>query len=226
MKALWTIIVTTALANILAMGGLLGWLVMTDRLNGERLEDLRVMFGETVSEQKAREEAEVASRGAERDQLFEAARRGALPRGAEQINSEGFRDGEIEQRQLDLAGDNIERAESQLEERRAAFFAEVDAFKAEKEAFEKMREEIRAREGDGQFQKSLKTLQSLQPKAAHSMLNAMIEEGKQDEVVAYLSDMQDRSRTKLISEFQTQDPALAAELLERLRTYGIDAMTP
>jgi hypothetical protein len=39
-----------------------------------------------------------------------------------------------------------------------------------------------------------------------------------DQVVAYLNAMEDRTRTKIITEFQKQDPALAAELLERLRT--------
>ena len=226
MKTVWTIIVTIALANILAMAGVIGWLGMTNRLSADRVDALRAMFQETVSEQKSREESEAASKEAERNQLFESARRGALPVGVTQLNDDFYEQQQIEQRRVDRDRDDVARMEEQLAERRSAFEADVQAFEAEREAFEEMREEIRAREGDDQFQKSLKTLESLQPEAAHSMLNSMLEEGKKEEVVAYISEMAARSRTKLISQFQTQDPAVAADLLERLRTYGIDAATP
>ncbi len=36
----------------------------------------------------------------------------------------------------------------------------------------------------------------------------------------YLNAMQPRARTKVITEFAKDDPKLAGELLERLRTYG------
>ena len=36
----------------------------------------------------------------------------------------------------------------------------------------------------------------------------------------------DRERSKIITEFEKTDPALAADLLERLRTYGLVASGP
>ncbi|MCA9310135.1 MAG: hypothetical protein KDA21_02960 [Phycisphaerales bacterium] len=223
MKTIWTIIVTLAMANILVVGGLLGWLSMTDRLSMDRIEEVRTMFAETVSERDARLEQEASAANAERDHLFEAARRGALPRGSNQVLSETFDDSQIEARRLDRVQDDITRQQDELAVRIRAFETARAEFEEEAAAFRLMREEIKAREGDGQFQKSLKTLETLKSDEAHAMLEAMLAQGKSGEVVAYLSEMGARPRTKLIAEFQTQDPALAADLLERLRTYGIDA---
>jgi hypothetical protein len=41
------------------------------------------------------------------------------------------------------------------------------------------------------------------------------------QVVAYLDAMEERVRNRIIAEFVKDDPALAAELLERLRTHGV-----
>lgn len=41
------------------------------------------------------------------------------------------------------------------------------------------------------------------------------------QVVAYLNAMEERVRNRIIAEFVKEDPALAAELLERLRTHGV-----
>lgn len=63
---------------------------------------------------------------------------------------------------------------------------------------------------------------SLTPSAAPVLpgpLPATAQEGKA-QVIAYLNAMQDRVRTKIMDEFLKDDPALAAELLEGLRTIG------
>lgn len=51
------------------------------------------------------------------------------------------------------------------------------------------------------------------------------DEARLDLVVAYLNAMQERTRAKVIGEFLKDDPALASELLERLRRRGQVALS-
>jgi len=50
--------------------------------------------------------------------------------------------------------------------------------------------------------------------------------GGPEPVVAYLNALQERARNKIMAEITANDPALAADLLERLRTRGQIARTP
>jgi len=90
-------------------------------------------------------------------------------------------------------------------------------------------------EGSEMFKKALATYEGLKPAASASMLLQLMRPGGgtgaldnagADQAVAYLNAMEDRTRTKIIAEFQKQDPALAAELLERLRTRATLAAGP
>lgn len=50
--------------------------------------------------------------------------------------------------------------------------------------------------------------------------------GGPEQVVAYLNALQERARNKIMAEITANDPALAADLLERLRTRGQVARAP
>ncbi len=56
MKRIWTIISILALANVLAIGGFVGWLQTSGRLNKDRMQRLRELFAPTITEEtKAKE---------------------------------------------------------------------------------------------------------------------------------------------------------------------------
>jgi len=57
-RSLRTIITTLAIADILALAGFVGWLKMSDRLDMDRLEQVRSLFAETRAQQQAREAKE------------------------------------------------------------------------------------------------------------------------------------------------------------------------
>ncbi|MEO1277473.1 MAG: hypothetical protein AAFV77_00760, partial [Planctomycetota bacterium] len=76
------------------------------------------------------------------------------------------------------------------------------------------------------------TIQGLRAPAAANVLMALWDGQAQPPqggldgqaiVVEYLRAMEGRQRNKIISEFEQQDPSLAAVLLERLRTDGVTA---
>lgn len=53
------------------------------------------------------------------------------------------------------------------------------------------------------------------------MLQALIETGKKEQAVAYLNAMSSRNASRVMAEFRARDPMLTADLLERLRVFGI-----
>ena len=57
---------------------------------------------------------------------------------------------------------------------------------------------------------------------AKASLSALLDLGEKDQVVSYLSAMDERIRTKIITEFNREDPAVAADLLESIRTRATE----
>ena len=55
----------------------------------------------------------------------------------------------------------------------------------------------------------------------HAALLQIIEQGAPEQATAYLNAMQTRTASKILA--QIGDAALAADLLERLRVYGLEA---
>ena len=60
---------------------------------------------------------------------------------------------------------------------------------------------------------------------AKASLQALLDLGDRDQVVTYLSAMDERRRTKIMTEFNKDDPTVAAGLLEALRMRGTELRT-
>jgi hypothetical protein len=111
--------------------------------------------------------------------------------------------------------------------------ARLDEAKTE---FERTRAEIAALEGDAQFKAALSVLRQVKPAEAKQMLQAVIEGipgsipapaspglSGMEQAVAYLDALGSMERGEIMSQFVKDSPAVAAELLERLRTFGLVA---
>lgn len=222
MKAAWTIIVGVSFLNFMAILAVLGWLLNTGRLDQRRLEEVRELFAETTAQRDARVEAERKAGEAEAAQLRTAAVENGDPASAdlqlarhqERAQADAERLQRLRAEVSDLR-DAVSRERRLLDEERSAFVSESEAFK-------EMRRQIAVLEGSEQFRKALVVLEQLKAGEAKAALEAMLADGKQDEVVGYLDAMEDRARTKVIAEFiKDADAPLAAELLEELRVRGI-----
>lgn len=226
MKSIWNAVGFVCFLNIVALLGFLGWLANTDRLDADRVQDVRSIFRETVSEQRQKE-AQAREEELHANDGVEIAVPDRPPLTAED---------QLVLRALQSASDRqrIQRLEREVDDLRAALQREralIDAqredFETEKSDFYRMRQEIVQTEGAEQFRKSLATLESVTPKAAKDMLLAMIRGGDRDEAVGYLNAMQDRSRTKIIGELvKATETELAADLLEELRIRGVGDVPP
>ena len=229
MKTLWTIISVIALANFLALGGVVGWLFTSGRLDTQRIENIRDMFAETVGERDARmalEKAEAESLVLVSDEANGAGH--ALVGGSvnrlllqEEIFEGSFAKYQLLQRQVDDLA-------SVLNEREITLKKWEQDLTAREDRFTRKRQELADLEGSEQFRKTVSTYENVKAAVAKSMMMTLLEaapgrsaEEGTDLVVAYLNAMSGRKRTKIIAEFQETNPQLAATLLERLRTRGL-----
>jgi len=221
MKTLWTVLSVLALANLIAIGVLVGWLKSSDRLSQDRVQRIRAMLSQSV----AQEQAEAAAAKAEAERL-ERERLADIEAGRPPIATEQrlaiIR--EYEERRLQDAL-RTQRETSNLIQtlvsKQDKFEADKRAFDEEVAQFRREREEAAQLDGDEQFQKSLKIYETVKAAEARSMLQTMLDDGKTMEVVAYLNAMKPRTASKIIAEFQKGDAVVAADLLERLRRYGV-----
>lgn len=74
MKRIWTIISILALANVLAIGGFVGWLQTSGRLDESRVRRLRELFAPTIAEETKAKEAEAAKQAEEKKKAEEEAK--------------------------------------------------------------------------------------------------------------------------------------------------------
>lgn len=217
-KALFQALVFLAVVHFLAVMGGLGWLLMTERLDESRTMELVDLLSETVSEEEARLDREAK----DRDAAIAAEEAGRLP--SMGISAGELSDVRVELTQVDRA--RLERMQREVEDLQASLRrerlmldSERGAFEEDRDAFHELRKEFEESHKDVQFKKAINTISKMDPGDAMLALSALIEDGKQDQVVAYLSSMSDRIRTDVLSEFVGDDQAdLAAELLEAVRT--------
>lgn len=220
MRSVWIAISTMAVANLLALLAFAFWLHSSGRLSRERIERVRTTFASTVAFEQAERDRAAADEQAVLAAQAEAAKAGTPPLTAEQrLGGESARD-EIEAQQArrvqretaDLIN-TLLREREELDRQREEFQVQVDAF-------ERMRRRIAEEEGSEQFQKAVQVYQTVKAAEAKNMMNSLIASGQKDQVVSYLNALSPRIASKIVAEFEKDDPDLAAELLERLRLRG------
>lgn len=223
MKTFWNLISFLAVIHMLALAMFVGWLAMTQRLSAERMESLRELFAPTVAEEQ-QQRAEVEEQAeAEREAQLEQARLERPPLTSEvQIELSDAIDDKTEQsvrrmqdtkRRLDAL---LAERERQLDQREAR----LDERQAQ---WEESIEAQRRRREDEQFAKAVKTLERLPAGQAKNMLIELTGEGKMEQAVAYIDAMSTYGASKVIRELKAENEiGLAADLLEGLRTFGVE----
>ncbi|MEZ6318040.1 MAG: hypothetical protein R3B49_04685 [Phycisphaerales bacterium] len=222
MRRLWTIISVVCFLNAMGVLVVLGWLLNTGRVDRQRLQDVRELFRETTAQRDAREKAEQK----EAEQAAALTRVANVENG-EPMSADARLDSNRAQSQADIERmQRIRREVKDLQDavvrQRQLLDKEREGFESNEAAFNKMRRDIAELEGSEQFKKALVVFEQLKPADAKAAMAALLDQGKQDEVVGYLDAMEDRARTKVVAEFiKDADAPLAAKLLEELRVRGI-----
>jgi len=222
-RSLWMILSTIAIANIFAVAFFIAWLAASDRLDAGRIQEAKAIFVETRAVEAAREKVESRRADAEAAELAELAKQGQPPITAEQRSR-------IISDYVELINQRTERTRRETQNlidtllaQQARLKEDQEELQREREAFESMRAEVVEREGSEQFAKALKIYESVKAETAVGMLRELITDGQTDQVVSYLNAMKPRSASAVIATLEDDDPALAADLLERLRVHGLFA---
>ncbi|MCL4741887.1 MAG: hypothetical protein KJZ54_06740 [Phycisphaerales bacterium] len=229
MKTLWTMLSVMAVAHLLALLGVAGWLWGTGRVDAGAVERVRQVLRESPEDREARR--------AERTQRAEGVAEASLPTPASSADAIAIRlqQDEAQQQRLERMRHEARTVAAMVAREMRTLDQRWSELEAEREAFESMRDRIVALNGDEQFRKALSVLAGLKPADAKTALMELIGGGAgaaapidgwgdgKSQAVAYLDAMPSRTRSKVMAEFVADDPALAADLLERLRTHGIVA---
>lgn len=235
MRTLWNILSVIAIANLLALVGFIGWLRVSDRMSIERVRDLREVVAETLSDKHSREAAAKAADAAAAQAAADKAKNDTEPVRAADVLRIKLEAGEADQERLNKWRREVEDLKASLQRDLDRLDAARKALQDEQVAFDARKKQIAELEGSQMFKKALATYEGLKPAVAASLLMQLLRPGGgtgtldnagADQAVAYLNAMEDRTRTKIIAEFQKTDPGLAAELLERLRTRATLAAGP
>lgn len=226
MKTLWTVLTVIAVANMLALLGLVGWLRTSDRLDMARIAEVRGLFVETTAQRKAREEEQRSKSEAEEKAAAERAKQGQPPLTAADVLATKIEQGKLDQERLQSLKREVQLLQETLRRERAQLETDRAAFQKERSEFEQARKVVVQTEGSVQFKKALATIEGLKPDKAKTALQELLDLKQVDQVVSYLNAMQERTRTKIIDEFIKSDPKVATDLLERIRTRGILARGP
>ncbi|MCA9303691.1 MAG: hypothetical protein KC996_06185 [Phycisphaerales bacterium] len=224
MKKLWTLVSTLAFLNLLAVLGFAGWVYTSGRIDKARIQEVQSLFGETVAERDQRlavEEKAAAEALASMEKPLPE-----LALTADERNRVRVEMTQVDRQRRERTEREIQDLKGSLMNQQRLIDEDRKALRAEQEAFDAMRARLEIIEGADQFAKSLSVLSGLKPKDAMSALQVLLNEGKDEQVVSYLSKMDERVRTKIFAEFVKEDEQLAANLLESLRTRGLAAAPP
>lgn len=225
MKALWIIISTLAIANLLGVAGFVGFLVSTDRLSGPRVQKIREMLSKTTA-QEAAEAATEAAKVAEQEKVDAAAKKMAIkPETAQDAIDRVRESDEMTVQRIARLQAEVRQLQEQLDRRQAAIDVDKAAVEAEKKRLAAKQTEVARTLGTEQFKQALASLEAQKPAEAKKVLQALIDQKQTDQAVQYLSAMGERGRNKILGEFIKSDERLAADLLERLRTRGIEGQS-
>lgn len=222
MKSLWTLIAVLALANLLAVGGVVAWLGATQRLDKDRVLAVKQILTDPVPVAKAKVAADESKAKEEAKKQAEDAKLRRQPTSSEQQLRERLEQIELDRQRSARLRSEAALLQKGLSEQIASVETRLRALADEKRGLEAAQKMIADADGGAQQRKVLSTLESLKPAQAKTTLKQLIDAGEEGRAQAlrYLDQMDEGVRAKVMNEFIKEDPKLAAELLEGLRTRG------
>jgi len=174
MKTILNVIVVLAIANLLAIGGFVGWLRSSDRLNWARAGEIRKLLSKTITDEKTEAQAAAAKAEADKKAAAEAAKAARPPLTAEERLSARIEATKQDEERINRLHREVEDLQRGLAAERSAIDADKAAFAAQKKAFEDTVKQTQSDLADAQFQKSLTVLTTLKPAQSATILQQLI----------------------------------------------------
>lgn len=228
MKPMRFMVVGFLVGQLALMGIGAGWLYWSGRLDKARVERVYELFRPTIDaerqkiaeERKAEEEAQAKA--------AEAARLKSVSQGPVTLGDRL----QTEQQADAIALERVERLQSdirslqqQIAMAKGLLTRQREELEAEKKQLALAATQTRNQVAEENFRQTVQMYEQLKPKQTKDMFRNLLSEGQRDQVVEYLASMQLRKAAAVLKEFKTpEEIALATELVERLRSRGIDPM--
>ena len=207
MKALFNLIALVAIANLLIISGLVGYLIFSGKLNAESAGKISaVLRGEDLvpASQVASQPAGVATSQA------------AVAR--EERKTFSMEMLEVQQATLEREKRLIEDRYSRVKDAEFKLLKDREAFLQKKKEFYKQVEMFQKASKDEGFEKALALYSKMPPKLAKEDFMKL----DIDIVVAYLMNMSKMTAAKILKEFKTpEEQKRRQEILEKIRTRKI-----
>jgi len=241
MRKIWNILAVIAIANLITIALVMGVLFATDKLSPDKLTEIRQMVMRAAQETDGEGDTDDAE-GQEDPASVTTA-----PLGSPELQDLRLNMSDIDRQKRERLRRQVEDLKRSLTVERERLDEQWTELRSEREAFAAERERISELEGGKQFRTAVRVLEGLRPEQARDVVLALIagqdpqglpqdrpmamdegggREGGMRRAVSYINAMQDRQRGRLMASIAELDPALAAELLERLRTRGLVARGP
>lgn len=225
MKRLWNIISFIAVVNLLSLLLFGAWLWQSGRLDVERIDRVRELLAMTIADEQAAAEERAAQAEREQAEAAERAWRANPPLPSAAHVQQVSRAEDQADQAMRRVRDETARLQEQLDGRAAELDQREQAFRSARETWLGSIDAEKSRRSDEQFLQTVRQYETAPAKIARQWMIQLIDEGGRDQVVAYLDAMNPRAASKILREFKTEEEAaLATELLEELRTFGLDAV--
>ena len=210
MKRAWNIISFLAIVNLLTLLLLIAWMWQTERLSEDRLRSLRTWFMSPPGSETAESleppvvenvESGEAMAGLSSQQRLEWLEHWRM---------------QSEQRLQSLV-DEAERRSLEVQSRLTDLELQRRELAAREQAIDDLVASQAAKQADSAFLRTVALYESARPSTAKAWLLALIEEGRIERAVQYLSAMDARSASKVLQAFDTGNEInLAKQLLESM----------
>lgn len=225
LKSLAMAMVGVIVINFLALGGVVGWLAMTGRLNKARVQKVAELFDHTIAHDKKQREQREKKQQQEKARAERAARLERVkndgPVSMQDRLSAKQRADEIGLHRLNRLEEETSNLRQQIERAKNRITEQREKLEKRRKQFEQYLKERTEQIKQEDFQKAVDMYESVGPDKTKRMFQQLLNEGKQDQVVKYLAEMQQRTASRVLQAFETpQEVQQATELVERLRSRG------
>jgi flagellar motility protein MotE (MotC chaperone) len=226
MKKLASLLLLLCILNLLAVAGLVGYLVATERLDKQKASAIVDLLRHKGTPDKFREtlydilEPTPSTSTAPASQPALAAdtpSSDTTPGSAQDRINASHQALDQETLRLENQAQELRHRQELLVQLQADVTAKLKKIDDEKQAFEKRVAQVNTQAADDSFQKSLALYNELKSKQVKDLFMPM----PPDEIAKFLTAMDPDRAAKIIGEFKTPDEARAiAIVLDRIRTAG------
>lgn len=219
MTRLWNICAFIALANLVALIGLLVWMATTGRIDSDRVDRVRALFAQPVEVERLADEAQRQAEELEREASLEAGSMVALP-ASSRWPIDSFTKIQMERQRMERRfRDQLQRDSQEILQAEQQLNAERNAFELKKAEYELMQQQARVQQESADFKQAVKDLESMPSKSAKNLIVETCATGPEgiDLALRWMKGMRQGTRATIIASMKSEEELkLASSLLKSL----------